>query len=174
MRLPPPGSAARAGTSLGTIGREQDMAKVYVAAERQIGAPAERVYRCLADYREHHPRFLPPAFSDFRVEQGGTGAGTVVSFKVTAGGVPRAYRVAVAEPEPGRVLAETDTTSSLVTTFTVTPEGERSRVRIETTWQGANGLGGFFERLFAPRLLRPLYLDELERLIRKARKEKRK
>ena len=32
-----------------------------------------RVYLYLADMRGHHPRFLPPAFSDFQVESGGAG-----------------------------------------------------------------------------------------------------
>jgi hypothetical protein len=77
----------------------------------------------------------------------------------------------VAEPEPGRVLTESDMESSLVTTFTVDPEGDRSRVRIATTWEGAGGIGGFFERTFAPRVLRRLYADELERLNRYAREQ---
>ena len=145
------------------------MAQLHVAAERPIAAPADRVYQYIADFREHHPRFLPPAFSDFQVEQGGVGAGTVIRFRITAGGRTREYRNQVAEPEPGRVLTESDLNSSLVTTFTVTPEGADSRVRIETTWQGAGGIGGFFERLFAPRVLRRLYADELERLDRYAR-----
>ena len=76
----------------------------------------------------------------------------------------REYRMRVDEPEPGRVLTESDTGSSLVTTFTVTPEGGASRVRISTTWEGAGGIGGFFERMFAPRAVRALYVDELERL----------
>jgi uncharacterized protein YndB with AHSA1/START domain len=145
------------------------MTELHVTAERLVGAPAEHVYRCIADFRTHHPRFLPPAFSDFRVEEGGVGAGTVTSFRVTAGGRSRAYRMRVDEPEPGRVLTESDTQSSLVTRFTVTPEGPGSRVRIDTRWQGAGGVGGFFERLFAPRVLRRLYADELDRLDRYAR-----
>jgi len=142
----------------------------HVTAERRIGAPAEQVYRLIADVRAHHPHFLPPAFSDFRVEQGGVGAGTVHSFKLTAGGRTRAYRMRVQEPEPGRVLTESDQLSSAVTTFTVTPEGPGCRVRIETRWQGAAGVGGFFERLFAPRVLRRIFADELERLDRYARR----
>ena len=145
------------------------MPQIRVAAERSIVAPAERVYRYIADFREHHPRLLPPAFSDFRVERGGVGAGTVIAFKVTAGGRSRAYRMQVAEPAPGQVLTESDTGSSLVTTWTVTPDGDGSRVRLETTWQGGRGIGGFFERLFAPRVLRGLYADELDRLDRYAR-----
>ena len=140
------------------------MAKIVVSAERAIDAPADAVYRYVADMRDHHPRFLPPAFSDFRVESGGAGAGTITRFKVTAGGRTRAYRMQVAEPEPGRVMTESDTESSLVTTWTVTPDGDRSRVRIATSWDGAGGVGGFFERLFAARVMRGIYADELERL----------
>ncbi len=62
------------------------------------------------------------------------------------------------------MLTESDLDSSSVTTFTVTPEGEHSRVQILTTWQGARGVGGFFERLCAG-----ARADELERLDRYAR-----
>jgi hypothetical protein len=140
------------------------MATIHVFSEASVEAPADTVYGYLADMREHHPRFLPPAFSDFEVESGGVGADTITCFKLTAGGRTREYRMQVGEPEPGRVLTESDTNSSLVTTFTVTPDGTRSRVRISTTWDGAGGVGGFFERLFAPRVMRGIYADELERL----------
>src|ERR1700739_1807821 len=140
------------------------MGTIHVSAERTIDAPADTVYGYLADMREHRPRFLPSAFSDFQAEAGGGGDGTIASFKATAGGRSREYRMKVTEPNPGRVLTESDTNSSLVTTFTVTPEGSASRVQISTTWQGAAGVGGFFERLFAPRAMHALYADELERL----------
>jgi uncharacterized protein YndB with AHSA1/START domain len=147
------------------------MATIHVSAERTIDAPAGEVYRYISDMREHHPRFLPPAFSDFTVESGGVGAGTVTRFKLNAGGRTREYRMQVSEPEPGRVLTESDTESSLVTAFTVIPEGDRSRVQITTTWEGAGGIGGFFERTFAPRVLRRLYDDELQRLNEYAREQ---
>jgi hypothetical protein len=140
------------------------MGSLQVVAERAIDAPADAVYGYLADMREHHPRFLPQAFSGFEVESGGVGAGTVTRFTVTAGGRRRSYRMQVAEPEPGRVLTESDTNSSLVTTTTVTPDGSASRVQISTRWEGAAGIGGFFERLFAPRVMRGICADELERL----------
>jgi uncharacterized protein YndB with AHSA1/START domain len=139
------------------------MAVITVAAERVIDSPAEIVYGYLADLRQR-PEFLPPAFSDFEIEQGGVGTGTVVRFRVTAGGRSREYRMQVAEPEPGRVLTESDMNSSLVTTFTVEDRGAGSLVRISTGWQGAGGVGGFFERLFAPGVMRRLYADELSRL----------
>jgi len=140
------------------------MGKIVVTAERTVDAPADAVYRYVADMREHHPRYLPPAFSDFRVESGGVGAGTITRFTVTAGGRSREYRMEVGEPEPGRVLTESDTASSLVTTTTVDPQDGRSRVQISTTWNGAGGIGGFFERTFAPRAMRAIYTEELERL----------
>jgi Polyketide cyclase / dehydrase and lipid transport len=139
------------------------MGKIEVSEQRRIGAPADVVYRSIADDAEH-VKFLPPAFSDFRVESGGVGAGTIHRFKVTAGGRTRDYRMKVDEPEPGRVLTESDTGSSLVTTFIVDPEGDHARVRISTSWDGAGGIGGFFERLFAPRVMRGIYADELDRL----------
>jgi hypothetical protein len=70
----------------------------------------------------------------------------------------------VAEPEPGRVLTESDMNSTAVTTFTVSPQGSGSLVRISTAWDGAGGIGGVFERMFAPRVLRGIYADELRRL----------
>lgn len=139
------------------------MAKVEASAERVIDAPADEVYSYLADMHAHQ-RFLPPAYSDFQIEEGGVGEGTVTRFKITAGGRVRDYRMRVTEPTPGRTLVETDTGSSLVTTFTVEPRDAKSLVRIATNWDGAAGIGGFFERAFAPRALNRLYLDELARL----------
>jgi hypothetical protein len=140
------------------------MATIRVRAERTVEAPAGAVYGYIADMREHHPHFLPPAFSDFQVESGGVGEGTITRFTVTAGGRTREYRMKVAEPEPGRILTESDTGSSLVTKTTVTPQGSISLVQISTTWDGTGGIGGFFERLFAPRVMRGIYMNELERL----------
>ena len=37
-------------------------------------------------------------------------------------------------------------------------------MRITTEWEGSGGIGGFFERTFAPGVLRRLYADELNRL----------
>jgi hypothetical protein len=92
----------------------------HVATQRRIGPPPEHVSRLIADVRAHHPRFLPPAFSDFEVEQGGIEAGTVHSFKLTAGAGP----VAIACGLRGRVAG-----------------ADREPL------QGAAGVGSFFERL---------------------------
>lgn len=148
------------------------MVRIRAAAARPIAAPAEQVYRYIADFREHHPRWLPPAFSDFQVEQGGVGAGTVASFRLTLGGRSQRFRTRVQEPAPGHVLTESDAEAGTVTTFMVTPDGEHCQVRIETVWQ-ASGLRGLVDRLLAPWVLRRLYSDELARLDRYAREQAR-
>lgn len=136
-----------------------------------MGAPADTVYGYLVDMREHHPRFLPSAFSEFEVQEGGLGDGTVVSFRVSAGRRSRVYRMQVAETEPGRVITESDSESSLRTTFTVEPDGQEARVRISTSWDGAGGIGGIFERLFAPGVMRKIYAEELDLLDAYARRQ---
>ena len=93
--------------------------KVAASAERHIDAPARRVYEYIADFRQHHRNFLPPQFSDFEVETGGVGSGTVHRFNLTLGGRRSEYRVRVGEPEPGRVLIESDPSRLMLTTFTV-------------------------------------------------------
>lgn len=137
------------------------MKPVHVVEEAVVGGAPEQVYAVLADYREHHPRILPPAFTRLT---GGVGAGTVISAEVRLGGRIRGFRARVEEPEPGRVLAETDPESGATTTFTVEPTDGGSRVRIETLFMPAKGMAGLLERWAAPVLLRRLYRQELSRL----------
>jgi hypothetical protein len=136
---------------------------IRASREREIDAPAVVVYRVIADYREHHPHILPEAFSDLVVEKGGVGEGTEIRFATTTGGRTQRFHQRVEEPQPGRVLREVEIGGDLVTTFTVTPRGDRSHVRIETAWAG-KGLRGMVERLVAPMALKRLYDDELDRL----------
>ena len=142
--------------------------KISVAAERHVAAPQRRVYELIRDFREHHPRFLPPQFGPLDIETGGVGAGTVHRFTLTIGGRTSAYRVRVGEPEPGRVLIESDPSRRMLTTFTVDREPYGgSRVRIETRWY-TDGVQGLVERLVAPRMLRAIYREELRLLDRYA------
>ena len=137
--------------------------KTHISAERDMAVAPDVVYHCLADYREHHnpSGFLPPAFSNFKVTEGGVGAGTKASWDVTTGGNTRNIKAVISEPEPGRQMLETG--NGVVTTFTVDPVGAGSRVRFDTVIDDG-GLAGLLTRLFAGRLLQPLYADELERL----------
>lgn len=138
--------------------------KMMIQAERVVKAPPSQVYRYIADYREHHEHFLPPAFSNLTVERGGVGDGTLVSFEVRVGGRTRHFRVIVDEPDPGRVLKEISLDSDSVTTFQVVPDECGSRVTITSEWTPADGLEGWLERRLAPRMLDHLYQDELARL----------
>ncbi|MEA2572905.1 MAG: hypothetical protein QOH93_203 [Chloroflexia bacterium] len=148
------------------------MSKVYVEVEGMIDAPAQEVYDIISDYEHGHPHILPKEhFSDLVVEEGGKGAGTIIRFRNKAGGVERSYRMRISEPEPGHVLVEKDTNGTdLATTFTVTSvDGSKSGVRISTEWTASDGVQGLVERLFAPRMLRPVYKKELRQLAEYAR-----
>jgi hypothetical protein len=49
----------------------------------------------------------------------------------------------------------------MVTMFRVEPEDDGSRVTIATDWTPAGGFSGLMERLFAPGMLRKVYVEEL-------------
>lgn len=137
---------------------------VVASAQRTIDAPADEVYRYLMDMHLH-ARFLPHPFYDLRVEEGGMGAGSVVSFKIKSAGGVRELRMEVTEPEPGRTLVQTDTGGSgLVRTFTVTPNGEQALVNITSRFDGETGIAGLVEGIVAPRRLHRIYVKELTRL----------
>jgi Polyketide cyclase / dehydrase and lipid transport len=143
------------------------MGQVVAQTKRPIAASPQRVRAFLADYRNNRPRILPPEyFEDYRVERGGDGLGTVISYRLKAGGRERTYRMRVEEPAEGGQLIERDTGSSLVTIWTLTPaeSEEHTLVGLASRWEGAGGIGGVFERIFAPRALRRIYDEVLERL----------
>ena len=74
--------------------------------------------------------------------------------------------VEVSQPSED-ALVERDSNSSMVTRWTVHPaDAGASTVRVRTTWNGAGGIGGFFERTFAPKGLQRVYGDMLARLDR--------
>ena len=140
------------------------MAKVTATAERTIGAPVEKVRALVADYADTRPKILTEHYRDYEVIEGGTGAGTKARWKLQATSKRvRDVAATVTEPAPG-TLVETDANSSLVTTWTVSASGDGSVVRIETTWNGAGGIGGFFEKTFAPAGLKRIYDDVLAKL----------
>jgi hypothetical protein len=142
--------------------------ELSVRAEARIHAPPRHVYRFIADFRRHHPHFLPSAFRDLVVEHGGVGAGTVHRFELTIGGRTRRYRSIVQEPLPGTVLTESDARNGTMTTFTVIPDVADARVQIETRWKAGTGVAGIVERLVAPRMLRGALREELRLLDRYA------
>lgn len=148
------------------MGRLVGMGQVVATAEHVVHAPADRVHAALADYAGTRQRIAGPQFSEYRVESGGQGAGTRVHWKFAA--TEKRVRdqvVAVTELPDGGGLVESDANSSMVTTWTVHPaDAGVTTVRVRTTWDGASGIGGFFERTFAPKGLARTYTGMLERL----------
>jgi Polyketide cyclase / dehydrase and lipid transport len=139
------------------------MAQVKATAERTVAAAPDAVRAALADYTEVRPKLLTEHFSEYEVRDGGTGAGTKVHWKLAATS-KRVRDCLVDVTEDGGKLVESDENSSMVTTWTVTPAGSGSAVSVETTWNGAGGVGGFFERTFAPGGLKRIYDGMLAKL----------
>ncbi|WP_327326968.1 SRPBCC family protein [Streptomyces sp. NBC_01210] len=134
------------------------MAQVEATTERIIAADAEKVFDALADYENTRAKLLPEHFSEYEVREGGDGEGTLVHWKLQATSKRiRDCLLEVTEPTDGQ-LVEKDRNSSMVTTWTVTPAGEgRSKAVVSTAWNGAGGIGGFFEKTFAPKGLGRIY-----------------
>lgn len=145
------------------------MAQVTVTAQRVIHGSVEQVRTALADYQSTRPKILTEHYSDYELKAGGRGAGTLVHWKLAA--TEKRVRDQLVEvTEADGALVEKDQNSSMVTTWTVTPADEgHSTVEVHTTWNGAGGIGGFFERTFAPGGLRKIYdgvLDKLDSTVR--------
>lgn len=137
-----------------------------VSATRRIDAPPAKVFAVFADYREAHPRILPPSFFvGLDVEEGGYGAGTVLVVRTRFAGRTRSMRGIASEPEPGRLLVESYPDDGVVTSFRVDPEpgGEASAVTISTEFPRRPGFSGWLERHMVPRLVKRVYAEELDR-----------
>jgi Polyketide cyclase / dehydrase and lipid transport len=138
------------------------MAQVEATTQREIAAKPDDVFDALADYSGIREKLLPSHFSEYEVREGCDGEGTLVRWRLQATSKRvRDCLCEVTEPTDGE-LVEKDRNSSMVTTWTVTPgtAQDSARVTVVTTWTGAGGVGGFFEKIFAPRGLARIY-DEL-------------
>ena len=143
------------------------MAETFtVSVSARVAAPAATVYPLIADYRDGHPRIVPPRyFRNLVVEKGGYGAGTMIRFDMTVLGSTRQAHAVVTEPAPGRALVETEMRSGIVTTFTVDPVGPGAcDVTISSELPRKPGLAGTIERLVTTRILPKIYRAELARI----------
>ncbi|WP_329415130.1 SRPBCC family protein [Streptomyces sp. NBC_00704] len=134
------------------------MAQVEATTERVVAADPDKVFDTIADYSGTRGKLLTEHFSEYEVREGGDGEGTLVHWKLQATSKRvRDCLLEVSEPADGE-LVEKDRNSSMVTVWRVTPAGEgASRVVVTTTWNGAGGIGGFFEKTFAPKGLGRIY-----------------
>ena len=143
-------------------------------ASKTIPASAEIIYNVIADYRNSHPQILPkPYFLSLDVEEGGFGAGTIVQFQMRLLGQTQSFRSLITEPEPGRLLVETDIKSGIATSFHLAPlsDNQHTRLTISTELKSRNPVEGFIAKI----VLQKVYVQELELISRyaeaKARQE---
>src|ERR1700759_540609 len=139
------------------------MGQVSAASTILIDAEPATVLAAVADYQNVRPKILSPQYSDYQVLQGGQGAGTVAKWKLQAT-KSRVRDVQVDVDVAGHTVIEKDANSSMVTNWTVAPAGPGSSVTVKTSWNGAGGIGGFFEKTFAPLGLKKIQAEVLENL----------
>jgi hypothetical protein len=143
------------------------MRQNYFETVALINARPEEIYATIADYRNGHPHIVPKKyFRSLDVESGGVGAGTIIRYRLRAFGIERLGRAVVTEPEPGRVLVETDTILGIVTLFTVTPanNGRQAHVQIASHWEPAQNIFKAFEQALYPRMMQRMYTQELDQI----------
>lgn len=129
------------------------MARVTATNTIVIEAPVDAVTTAIADYARVRPRIQPEQFSAYRLIEGGQGHGTVAAWNLQATKKRnRDVKATVTVDDAGAhwSLVEKDENSSMATTYTVREATGGSLVEMTTSWNGAGGVGGFFERTFAP------------------------
>jgi carbon monoxide dehydrogenase subunit G len=139
------------------------MGQVSAASTIQINAQPEAVLDAVADYRNVRPKILSAHYRDYQVLQGGQGQGTVAKWKLQAT-KSRVRDVQASVDVAGHAVIEKDANSSMVTNWTVAPAGPGSSVTVTTTWAGAGGVKGFFEKTFAPLGLKKIQSEVLANL----------
>jgi hypothetical protein len=139
------------------------MGHVSAASTILVDAEPAAALAAVADYQNVRPRILSPHYSEYQVLQGGQGAGTVAKWKLQAT-KSRVRDVEVNVDVAGHTVIEKDANSSMITNWTVAPAGPGSSVTVKTTWNGAGGIGGFFERTFSPLGLKKIQAEVLANL----------
>lgn len=139
------------------------MGQVSATSTVLIDAAPEAVLAAVADYRVVRPKILSSHYSDFSVLEGGEGQGTVATWKLQAT-KSRVREVKAAVDVAGHTVIEKDANSTMVTNWTVAPAGPGSSVTTKTSWTGAGGVKGFFEKTFAPLGLKKIQAEVLANL----------
>lgn len=145
------------------------MGQVSASSSILIDAEPAKVLDAVADYQTLRPKILSPHYSEYRVVKGGQGQGTVAAWKLQAT-KSRSRQVEATVDVAGRTVIEKDANSSLLTNWTVAPAGPGCSVTVKTTWNGAGGIKGFFERTFAPLGLRKIQDEVLANLKKEVEK----
>jgi carbon monoxide dehydrogenase subunit G len=139
------------------------MGQVSASSTVLINAEPDAVLTAVADYQTVRPKILSSHYSGYQVLEGGQGAGTVATWKLQAT-ESRIRDVKASVDVAGHTVIEKDANSTMVTNYTVAPAGTGSSVTVKTSWQGAGGVKGFFEKTFAPLGLRKIQAEVLANL----------
>jgi hypothetical protein len=139
------------------------MGQVRAASTILINAEPAAVLSAVGDYQDVRPKILSTHYRDYQVLEGGHGQGTVATWKLQAT-ESRVRDVRANVDVAGHAVIEKDANSSMVTNWTVAPAGPGSSVTVTTTWTGAGGVKGFFEKTFAPLGLRKIQSEVLGNL----------
>ncbi|QNG21010.1 SRPBCC family protein [Rhodococcus triatomae] len=141
------------------------MGQVSASSSITVAASPQDAVAAIADYATVRPKILSDHYSGYRVIEGGQGTGTVVEWALKAT-EKRTRNVRATITATDDTVTETDGNSSMVTTWTVAPADGGSTVTTTTSWTGAGGIGGFFEKTFAPIGLRKIQEQVLANLAR--------
>ncbi|BEK84350.1 polyketide cyclase [Nocardia seriolae] len=137
--------------------------QVSASSSIVVAADPKRTLDAIADYETVRPKILSAHYRDYKVVEGGQGAGTVAEWTLQAT-ESRQRNVRAAVSVSDSMVTERDSNSSMVTAWTVTPSGSGSLVTVRTTWKGAGGIGGIFEGIFAPIGLKKIQAEVLANL----------
>ncbi|MFI9405861.1 SRPBCC family protein [Nocardia sp. NPDC052316] len=141
------------------------MGQVSASSSIAVAADPQRTLDAIADYQTVRPRILSAHYRDYKVVEGGKGAGTVAEWTLQAT-EKRTRNVHAVVTVSDSIVTERDSNSTMVNTWTVTPDGAGSQVTLRTTWQGAGGIAGIFEGIFAPLGLKKIQAEVLGNLQR--------
>jgi hypothetical protein len=139
------------------------LGQVSAASTILVNVEPGATLAAVADYQKVRPKILSAQYSEYQVLQGGQGRGTVAKWKLQAT-KSRVRDVQVDVDVAGHTVIEKDANSSMVTNWTVAPAGPGSSVTVRTTWNGAGGVKGFFEKTFAPLGLKRIQAEVLANL----------
>lgn len=139
------------------------MGHVSAASTVLINVEPTAALAAVADYQSVRPKVLSPHYQDYQVLEGGQGQGTVATWKLQAT-KSRIRDVRASVDVAGHAVIEKDANSTMVTNWTVAPAGSGSSVTVKTTWAGAGGVKGFFEKTFAPLGLKKIQAEVLANL----------
>jgi polyketide cyclase/dehydrase/lipid transport protein len=139
------------------------MGQVSAASTVLINVEPTAVLAAVGDYQTVRPKILSPHYRDYQVLEGGQGPGTVATWKLQAT-KSRVRDVRASVDVAGHAVIEKDANSTMVTNWTVAPAGSGSSVTVKTTWAGAGGVKGFFEKTFAPLGLKKIQAEVLTNL----------